>query len=188
MGNTNDLKRLTDLWYVIDAFRAERYYQLRRWGYRQPNGSFTEATHSIADFVVYMQDYYVEARHKVSREAGNDTSLEVLRKIVCLGIACLEQLDRKDNDQPYTFNDLADCIHCIGRIVPLTLNPDYSLYLLKIKFFLDNAEKQAACFNRGALLDIRELVQVGVECFSQYGIQKRDLSQPIINGRDGLPA
>jgi len=183
MANTNDPKCPTTLNYVLHAFRTERHYQLHRWGTRQPDGSFTETPHSVADFIVYMQDYYEEARHRASRDAGLATSLESLRKVVCLGFACLEQCG------PYTFDGFADCIRRTGCIVPLTLLPDYSNYLLKIASALANATKYAECFdNEMAMFCIRELVKIGVECFEQFGIEPRDLSQPILNARDGQPA
>jgi hypothetical protein len=174
---------------VIEALRTERQYQLRRWGCRQPDGSMIEVPHSVADYVLYMQDYYHEARHHVSREDGIAGSLEALRKLVGLGIACLEQHDRKDKDEHYTFDDLAERIRRTGRFVPLTLNPDYSNYLLKIGFHLADAVKYAAWFNQPvALSAVRDMVQVGVECFGQYGIEPRNGAQVVTNGRDGQPA
>jgi hypothetical protein len=192
MANTNDPKNPTTLEAVIEAFRTERVYQLRRWGYRQPDGSMIEAPRSVADFVLYMQDYYEETRHKASREAGTASSAEALRKVVCLGFACIEQHDEKYPDEgstPYTFADIAETIRRIGRIVPLTLKPGYSNYLLRIAQALADATPYADCFNDdAALVCIWDLVKIGVECFEQYGIEPRDLTQPIINGRDGLPS
>jgi hypothetical protein len=189
MASTNDPKCITSLNYVLDAFRTERAYQLRRWGCRQPDGTMVEAPHSVADFVLYMQDYYAEARHRASREAGIASSAEALRKVVCLGFASIEQHDQQDEGGPYTFDDIAARIRMSGRIVPLTLLPDYSNYLLKIARTLEDATIKAECFNNEcALICIHELVQIGVECFMQYGIEPRDLTQPIINGRDGQPA
>lgn len=174
---------------MLDAFRSERAYQLRRWGCRQPDGSMSEALHSVADFILYMQDYYHEARHKATREAGTAASAEALRKIVCLAIACLEQHYKKDGSEPYTFDDVAETMRRAGRLVPLTRMPTYSNYLLKIAGSLKAAAFFATDFNDGgAAVCMFEIVGFGIECFMQYGIEPRDLTKPIINGRDGQPA
>ena len=46
---------------IYDIFADERLYQLRRWGILNPRGGLTEAPHTIADFAVFMQDYFNEA-------------------------------------------------------------------------------------------------------------------------------
>ncbi len=76
---------------VCAAIAVERDYQRERWGFRQLDGSFVEATHSVEEFIVYMDSYLSEAKHQISREPGNQSALDTLRKVVCLGIACFEQ-------------------------------------------------------------------------------------------------
>lgn len=76
---------------VFKALDTERDYQLRRWGYRQGDSTMKEATHSVGEFLVYMQDYLTEAFHEASRAPGDATAIEVMRKVVALGIACFEQ-------------------------------------------------------------------------------------------------
>lgn len=76
---------------VFDAISTERAYQARRWGVRQWNGVFEEKKHTVGDFLVYMQDYLNETFHTAAREEGDEKALEVLRKVVTLGIACFEQ-------------------------------------------------------------------------------------------------
>lgn len=71
---------------VYKAIDSERNYQLKRWGV---NGE--DAKHSVGDFLTYMDDYLSEAKHRASREDGDTGSLEVLRKVVALGVACMEQ-------------------------------------------------------------------------------------------------
>ena len=76
---------------VFDAIASERAYQVRRWGLRQWNGVFEEKKHSVGEFLVYIQDYLTEAFHAASREDGDDNTLESLRKVVAIGVACFEQ-------------------------------------------------------------------------------------------------
>ena len=42
--------------------------------------------------------------------------------------------------------------------------------------------------DESALDTLRKVVTLGVACFEQHGVSERDLSVPIINGRDGKPA
>jgi hypothetical protein len=174
---------------ILDALRSERDYQRRRWGLRQPDGTFTETKCSVADFVLYMQDYYSEARH--AARLNIPASLESLRKVIGLGFACLEHCTVQDDRQyagwPHTFDTVAECIRLSDHIMPLVLNPDYSNYLLKIAASLSDAALYAACFNEGnALMYIHRIIKIGMECFAQYDIEPRD--QPVINARDGQPA
>jgi len=72
-----------DIYKVLDG---ERRYQdtkgeLLGWS----------ATHSVGDFIVFMQGYLNDAIKKGSHEAGWQGSLEELRKVVALGVACFEQ-------------------------------------------------------------------------------------------------
>jgi hypothetical protein len=187
MGNCKDTSGAMSLSDIFNVLRGERYYQLRRWGYRRSDDSLIEAPHSVADFVVYMLDYTNDVVHGVSRTEGLDDALEALRKVVCLGLACLEQHDRYDRDRLVTLDDIFETYRRSGRIVPLTLFPDFNNYLLKVRFFLADAEKYAACFNKDmAILAVREMVHVGIECFEQYGVTPRVHQEPVF-GRDGRP-
>jgi hypothetical protein len=183
--NTHDPKNPTSFLAVLDALRTERAYQKRRWGYRQPDGSLREAQHSLSDFVIYMQDYYNEACHLGSRRAGNTESREALRKVICLGFACFEQLESM------TFDEVVDDIlgrRQSGYILPLKFNPDYGNYLLRIGKQLERVFLYADVFNHEyAMFELADLLLVGVECFEQYGITWRDLTN-VVNGRDGRPA
>lgn len=79
---------------VFHALDSERFYQRRRWGFRQPDGSFLEAPHSIEEFTLYMQDYLTEAIRQLSRLPEPDArtvATDTLRKVVTLGVACFEQ-------------------------------------------------------------------------------------------------
>jgi len=168
---------------VIEALRSARLYQLRRWGCRQSDGTMAEVQHSVADYVLFMQDYYHEARHHVSREDGITKSLDSLRKLICLGIACLEQHIRDNNGKESTFDDVIEGICRVGCAV--TLQSDFAGRLLQIGHLLTDAEKYEAQRREQATLSrIWALVEAGVRCFVQFGIEHRDLTQVVINGRD----
>ncbi len=175
---------------IFALLRNEREYHLRRWGNRQPDGTFVEQPHSIGEFLIYMRDYYEEATHGLTRNAGSRETLFSLRKIVALGLACLEQNDSYDG-APVTLDDLFETVRVTGRMVPLhsRFRTDMSTYLLKIRQCLTEGEKGTGnlCWGEG-LLCVREIVQIGIECFERYGLPAREVPDPIINMRDGQPA
>ena len=76
---------------VFDRLNDERDYQIRRWGVRQEDGTLIEAAHSVEEFLLYMQDYLTSAIHRISREPDAHGGLGEMRKVVTLGIACMEQ-------------------------------------------------------------------------------------------------
>jgi len=76
---------------VYAALDSERNYQERRWGYRQAGGLMLEPEHCICDFLLYMQDYLAQAIHAAATTPGYDKTLDILRKVITLGIACSEQ-------------------------------------------------------------------------------------------------
>jgi hypothetical protein len=76
---------------VYAAIDSERSYQDRRW-----NSSTTASAglHSVSEFVLFMDDYLREAKTQLSRHGEPQASLmalETLRKIVGMGVACMEQ-------------------------------------------------------------------------------------------------
>jgi hypothetical protein len=89
--NCTDEKQRTGIVTVIEAFVSESIYQLKRWGYRQSDGSVREAEHPLADWLVYMDDYLHAAFHLASTTNGNSAALDMLRKVICLAWACAEQ-------------------------------------------------------------------------------------------------
>jgi hypothetical protein len=76
---------------VFKALATERGYQLLRWGVKQPDGSLKENEHSVCDFIVYMQDYLTLAISEATQHSGDKYSLEQLRKVATLLVACFEQ-------------------------------------------------------------------------------------------------
>ena len=165
---------------IFALLRNEREYHLRRWGNRQPDGTFVEQPHSIGEFLIYMRDYYEEATHGLTRNAGSRETLFSLRKIVALGLACLEQNDSYDG-APVTLDDLFETVRVTGRMVPLhsRFRTDMSTYLLKIRQCLTEGEKGTGnlCWGEG-LLCVREIVQIGIECFERLRLAGPRGSRP----------
>lgn len=76
---------------VYDVLDGERVYQDYRW-----NSSTTAShgKHSVAEFVLFMEDYLAQARSELSRNAepkASQMALHTLRKIVAMGVSCFEQ-------------------------------------------------------------------------------------------------
>jgi hypothetical protein len=179
LTNCNDPRHPASLETVIDAFKAEREYQRRRWGFRQLDGVLREADHDVADFLVYMDDYLMECKHEASRKAGKGAALDTLRKVICLAIACLQQNCGLDGERLY------DQIRC--SIANEYLNKTVNGCIISISRLLS----QAFCgvdVGDTANLELRSIVIAGVSCFMDHGIVPRDISGGVINGRDGLPA
>ena len=157
MGSCNDPHNPLALSDIFVALRTERAYQVRRWGRRQPDGSLMEARHTISDFVVYMLDYYIELQSDVTRLVELAPALDDLRKIVCLGLACLEQNDHGDDDgeQAITLDDIFETVWG-NRMVPLSLNPFFTDYMLKIHYGLTGDEEKSKIFRR-SLFSVKDI-------------------------------
>ena len=76
---------------IFDAIASERAYQARRWGQRQWNGTFQEYKRTVGEFLVYMRHYLDQAFRMATCEDADEKTLESLRKVVALGVACFEQ-------------------------------------------------------------------------------------------------
>jgi|WetSurMetagenome_2_1015567.scaffolds.fasta_scaffold58665_4 hypothetical protein len=69
---------------VYQAIDTEREYQQNKW---------PGHTHTLEEYILYMYDYLDEAKHLVSRGSYEDCfspTLEVIRKVTALGVACME--------------------------------------------------------------------------------------------------
>ena len=80
---------------VYAALDSEREYQKRRAEEASGPGS-GEHRHSVEEFVIYIEDYVDELRHHLSRTwtangQADLASLDILRKVTALGVACMEQ-------------------------------------------------------------------------------------------------
>lgn len=69
---------------VYEAIDKERDYQDLLWGGRRHDES-----HSVGDFIVYMEDYLRKTKEAYTQK-GNNGAMEQLRKAVALGVCCFE--------------------------------------------------------------------------------------------------
>lgn len=79
------MTRRSDVYAALDS---ERAYQEKC-----VQNSDGNPFHSVEDFILFMEDYLHEARHIASRTwgpAAKPKTLEVLRKVTALGVACME--------------------------------------------------------------------------------------------------
>lgn len=76
---------------VYAAIDLEREYQEIKWN---PDNTSSGGKHEVGSYILFMEDYLQEARSKISRKGDPEASyeaLDVLRKVVALGVACMEQ-------------------------------------------------------------------------------------------------
>lgn len=76
------------VYYCIDT---ERDYQDLLWNVTTTT---TKGMHSVAEWLVYIEDYLNEAKHLLSRGAEQDIAsraLDNMRKIAAMAVACMEQ-------------------------------------------------------------------------------------------------
>jgi hypothetical protein len=56
--------------------------------------SETDGHHTVPEFILYMEDYLAEARKHASRVWGPESkrlALDTLRKVITMGVACMEE-------------------------------------------------------------------------------------------------
>jgi len=76
---------------VYQAIDSERAYQDTRW-YKDTTAS--GGTHTVTEWLVFVQDYLTEAVHQSSRQPepkASEDVLHTLRKIAAMCVACMEQ-------------------------------------------------------------------------------------------------
>lgn len=74
---------------VYAAIDTEREYQNHLW-----EKEACQNKHSVAEFVLYLEDYVAEARKQLARgtePAAAAEALNTLRKVAGLAVACMEQ-------------------------------------------------------------------------------------------------
>ncbi len=76
---------------VYAAVDGEREYQDDRWGSTLSGERPGDGSRSVDEFVLYMEGYMREAVQLASHYADKSKTLDVLRKVVALGVACFEQ-------------------------------------------------------------------------------------------------
>jgi hypothetical protein len=96
------------IYQVIDG---EREYQRKVWGQKGerrvnngvpgetethpvvwPDGRVTqEVNHSVGNWIVFMEHYLGLAKAELTLKDGHTAALEMMRKVVALGVACFEE-------------------------------------------------------------------------------------------------
>ncbi len=72
---------------VYEAIDTERAYQLKLWSRGEADDPLT-----IGEYVLLLEEYAAKARYMWSGEIAPETeTLEVVRKIAALGVACMEE-------------------------------------------------------------------------------------------------
>ncbi len=76
---------------VYAIINEERDYQNKVWN---ESTTPTNGFHTVAEYLVYLQDYLTEAVHVSTRNAdplATELTLGCIRKITAMGVACMEQ-------------------------------------------------------------------------------------------------
>jgi hypothetical protein len=77
---------------VCALLKGEREYQDKRWN---TDGDPSKPhQHTPEEWILYIEDYLQRARHTLAchdEDVAYPVTLEILRKITAMGVACLEQ-------------------------------------------------------------------------------------------------
>lgn len=85
---------------VLSAVHDERVFQNRKWG------TMTEHSHEVGGYLTIMRKLLTDAEAAWTSSKGDEGSLDEIRKVVAVGIACMEQHGAVIRD-PQTFISLA---------------------------------------------------------------------------------
>ncbi len=70
---------------VMSAVHDERVFQNRKWG------TITEHPHEVGGYLTLMRKLLCDAEQAWSSQKGDVGALDEIRKVVAVGIACMEQ-------------------------------------------------------------------------------------------------
>jgi hypothetical protein len=70
---------------VLSALHDERVFQNRKWG------TIAEHPHEVGGYLTLMRKLLTEAEFAWSGQRGDVGALDEIRKVVAVGIACMEQ-------------------------------------------------------------------------------------------------
>ena len=76
---------------VYQAINEERDYQDIKWN---PETTTSHGIHSVEQWIVYIEDYLLEAKHALSRNTqtiGDEAALHGIRKVAAMAVCCMEQ-------------------------------------------------------------------------------------------------
>lgn len=83
---------------VYAAIDSERAYQQSRWN---ETTTTSKGIHSFSEWIAYMEDYLLEAKHLLARTAEQNSHKsvsDIMRKVTTMGVAALEDkgVDRRE--------------------------------------------------------------------------------------------
>jgi len=70
---------------VLDVIHTERVYQNRKWG------TIVEHPHEVGGYLTLMRKLLSDAETAWAMQGGDNSALDEIRKVIAVGIACLEQ-------------------------------------------------------------------------------------------------
>lgn len=70
---------------VLDSVHAERVFQNRKWG------TIHQHPHEVGGYLTLMRKLLTEAEFAWSSQRGDEGALDEVRKVVAVGVACMEQ-------------------------------------------------------------------------------------------------
>ncbi len=70
---------------VLSAIHDERVFQNRKWG------TIEQHPHEVGGYLTLMRKLLTDAEESWSTSRGNVGALDEIRKVVAVGIACMEQ-------------------------------------------------------------------------------------------------
>ena len=115
---------------VYRAIDKERDHQDLKWN---------ADVHSTGDWIVFMRTYLTQAETRLSKESKTEGALEEIRKVVALGVACMEQngiVNRKGVSAIVSkLRDVSGCglVDCYRALEESGFNYDKALEILRAK-------------------------------------------------------
>jgi hypothetical protein len=175
---------------------GERKYQQGKWGtvaqasgkplFQSADGP--EGCHEPGAFLCYMQHYHGEAVRLASTVQGTEAARDTLRKVVALGVACLEQHAADGllpaTDDPRERGSRRKAVYRLieDRAAKLPAQGrEVESYLSGMKWFLDEAARQAEAALRhgdGQLDYLVVALSLGWACLAKHGCPPRGAFPP----------
>ena len=165
---------------LISAMATERAYQLRRWGIRQPDGTFLDKKSSSYQYLCYIVNYVDEAIKQLTTEAGSEHALGTIRKIATLAYVAVDSHG-------------CDPLSSIGAETEVVTNGGASVayFLMLMKGVCHIATEDMTESEDAKAITAKAMhgiFDVCVACSKIHNIPNRIIDDTIINGRDGQPS
>ncbi|QFY42945.1 hypothetical protein F6R98_10250 [Candidatus Methylospira mobilis] len=81
----NTGKTMIDRKAIYSAINDERVYQNRKWG------TIEQHPHEVGSWLLIMRQLLSDAERAYMSQSGDTGALDELRKVVAVGVACMEQ-------------------------------------------------------------------------------------------------